>query len=45
MFKKIKTWYENGWWGAEMVNNAKEKGVITAQQAEEILKGENNVRN
>ena len=37
MFEKIKQWYLKGWWNAEMVNNAKEKGVITAQQAQEIL--------
>jgi len=37
MFEKIKRWYEMGLWTAEMVRQAVEKGVITQEQAEEIL--------
>lgn len=37
MFEKIKRWYEAGLWTADMVMKAVEKGVITQDQAEEIL--------
>lgn len=37
MFEKIKRWYEMGLWTADMVLKAVEKGVITPEQAEEIL--------
>jgi len=37
MFKKIKKWYEQGLWTKEMVAQAVEKGVITAEQYEEIV--------
>ena len=36
MFAKIKRWYEKGLWTEAMVRNAVEKGVITAEQFEEI---------
>lgn len=36
MFKKIKKWYEQGLWAKAMVANAVKKGVITAEQYEEI---------
>jgi uncharacterized XkdX family phage protein len=37
MFEKIKKWYELGLWTEAMVNNAVKKGVITEEQAQEIL--------
>ena len=37
MFDKIKKWYKQGLWTAEMVENAVVKNVITKEQAEEIL--------
>lgn len=40
MFEKIKKWYMQGLWSEEKVNNAVAKGIITPQQAQEILKGE-----
>ena len=40
MFNKIKKWYEQGLWTEKMVNDAVAKGIITPEQAEEILKGE-----
>ena len=40
MYNKIKKWYEMNLWTAEMVQQAAEKGVITQEQAEEIIKGE-----
>ena len=40
MFKKIKKWYEQGLWTEEMVQNAVDKGVITQEQAAEILNKE-----
>jgi len=36
MFKKIKKWYEQGLWTKQMVAQAVEKGVITAEQYTEI---------
>lgn len=38
MYEKIKKWYRQGLWTAEMVQNAAEKGVITQEQADEITK-------
>lgn len=38
MFEKIKKWYKQGLWTEKMVQNAVEKGVITEEQAAEILK-------
>lgn len=40
MFEKIKKWYYMGLWSAEQVEKAVEKGVITAEQAAEILSEE-----
>lgn len=40
MYEKIKKWYKQGLWSAEMVQNAVEKGILTPEQAAEILKGE-----
>ncbi|MBR5306685.1 MAG: XkdX family protein [Oscillospiraceae bacterium] len=37
MYNKIKKWYEQGLWTAEMVQQAADKGVITQEQANEIL--------
>lgn len=37
MYEKIKKWYEQGLWTAEMVHQAADKGVITQAQADEIL--------
>ena len=37
MYEKIKKWYEQGLWTEEMVQNAVKKGVITAEEAAEIL--------
>lgn len=37
MYEKIKRWYTLGLWTAEMVHNAVEKGVITADEAAEIM--------
>lgn len=37
MFEKIKKWYQQGLWTMTMVQNAQEKGVLTADQVIEIL--------
>ncbi len=37
MYEKIKKWYKQGLWTEEMVLNAIEKGVLTEEQAAEIL--------
>ena len=37
MDNKIKKWYKHGLWTAEMVQTAADKGVITQEQATEIL--------
>ena len=37
MFEKIKKWYKQGLWTAQMVQNAVKKGVLTAEEAAEIL--------
>lgn len=37
MFEKIKKWYGKGLWTEAMVRQAVEKGVLTAQEAGEIL--------
>ena len=37
MYEKIKKWYKQGLWTAEMVQNAAEKGILTPKQAAEIL--------
>lgn len=37
MYEKIKRWYYQGLWSAEMVKQAAEKGIITDEQCAEIL--------
>ena len=37
MFERIKKWYSMGLWTAQMVENAVIKGVLTADEAAEIL--------
>lgn len=39
MYEKIKKWYKQGLWTEEMVMNAVDKGLITEEQAKEILEG------
>ena len=36
MFAKIKKWYEQGLWTAQMVLQAHAKGVLTAAQLHEL---------
>ena len=40
MFEKIRKWYSQGLWTAEMVQTAADKGAITKEQASEILNKE-----
>lgn len=37
MKEKIAKWYKQGLWTAQMVENAVAKGVLTAEEAAEIL--------
>jgi hypothetical protein len=37
MFEKIKKWYKQGLWTELMVRNAVAKGILTEEQAKEIL--------
>ena len=37
MYEKIKKWYKHGLWTAEMVQTAADKGVITPEEAADIL--------
>ena len=37
MYEKIKKWYKQGLWTEEMVLDAVKKGIITEEQAKEIL--------
>lgn len=37
MFEKIKKWYAQGLWTADMVRTAVTKSVITEEQCAEIL--------
>ena len=37
MFERIKKWHAMGLWTEAMVRNAVKKGVITREQADEIL--------
>ena len=37
MKEKISKWYKQGLWTAQMVRNAVKKGVLTADEATEIL--------
>lgn len=36
MYERIKKWYKQGLWTADMVRNAVAKGVITEEQYKEI---------
>lgn len=36
-FKKVKTWFNKGFWDKEMVNNAAIKGVITKEEVDKII--------
>lgn len=38
MKERIERWYWLGLWTAEMVHTAVEKGVLTAAEAEEIMR-------
>ena len=40
MKDKIAKWYKQGLWTEEMVLNAVKKGILTADEADEILKEE-----
>ena len=40
MFEKIKKWHKQGLWSDDMVLDAIVKGVITKEQASEILNKE-----
>ena len=37
MKEKIAKWYKQGLWNAEMVQNAVKKGILTEEEAAEIL--------
>lgn len=37
MVEKIKKWYKQGLWSTEQVQKAVDKGILTAEQAAEIL--------
>ena len=37
MYEKIKLWYQQKLWNADMVQNAAKKGVITQEQASGII--------
>ena len=37
MYEKIKKWYNQGLWTEEMVLNAVTKGILTEEEAVEIL--------
>lgn len=37
MYEKISKWYKQGLWTSDMVMKAVDKGVITPEQAAEIL--------
>lgn len=39
MKDRIKRWYALGLWSAAMVQNAVAKGVLTAEEAEEMMEG------
>lgn len=37
MHEKIKKWYKQGLWTEEMVQTAADKGILTKEEATEIL--------
>lgn len=43
MTEKIKKWYRQGLWTCSMVYQAAQKGVLTQQEADGILKEESHV--
>ena len=40
MFEKIKKWYTQGLWSAQMVEQAAQKGVITRTECNELIGGD-----
>ncbi len=38
MYEKIKKWYIQGLWTADMVQKAVDKGIITVEQFNDIVK-------
>lgn len=40
MYEKIKKWYAQGLWTEAMVQNAVKKGILTEEEAKEILSTE-----
>lgn len=38
MRDKIKRWYEQGLWSAQMVHDAVDKGIITEQEYRDIVR-------
>ena len=45
MFEKIKKWYKQGLWTAQMVQDAVMKKKLTAEEAAEILSAVNGEEN
>lgn len=39
MKEKIKLWYRQGLWSAKMVEDAVNKGILTREEYNEIVKG------
>ena len=39
MFERIKKWYKQGLWSADMVQNAVSKGILTEEEATAIMEG------
>lgn len=44
MFERIERWYKQGLWTDEMVRHAVSKGVITEEEAAQILDEENEAK-
>ena len=44
MKEKIAKWYRQGLWTAQMVENAVIKGVLTAEEAAEILSADTDAK-
>lgn len=44
MYDRIKKWYKQGLWTDEMVRHAVSKGVITEEEAAQILEEENEAK-
>ena len=45
MFKKIKKWYKQGLWSVQMVHQALDKGILTTDEAAEILAEQGGINN